>query len=576
MNCLVKFSPLVMIVALLTGCVSTGGSNTSADTAARGSLTAFSTITHPSSWYRDLFDDAPESLQQEYAVLVARSYIKEGNFDKAAVWLKAAGDLALTPLQESKVHLATAYLYYAQNNYNKVLAELKQVGVLSMSRKENANYYVLLANTQKKLGNYMDACRNYIILNQYLNNDDESVMKKNQEAILSILLAQGPSKIRAVKNDAQNELELGYYEFALNHLEHSPDQYPVLDTAWLKEYPDHPAKLLIGSQISTASDGKPVKFDSSANISHVAVIMPFSGKLATYGNAFRYGVMMAQRERSLTSSIRYYDSNVPDVDNLYKQAVAEGAQFVVGPLTKENVSKVLAGGIQVPTLAINSFDNIATDNAYFFALTPEKEGGQAAIKIRADGHYMPLLLVPATEKGDRIISGFQKQWFNFGGNSSNLIIKRFKTKADASSAITQAMSNNEIDAVYLCGSALEVSMMKTQIQVTYPGKREYYITNNSNPGSLKASVTKKMKGIQIGDMPWLLEDSNLKTAIRENLDVSNINVLIFFALGYDSISIIPDISSMATGGYPVSGLTGTISIDREGRVNSEVNWVPIE
>ncbi len=566
-----------MSLALLAGCVSTGGSDVAKEQISSGSVTAFSTITHPSSWYKDIFDAAPESDKQEYAVLVARSYIKEKNFTKATTWLNAAQDLALTPLQESKVHLATAYMHYVKNDYKNVLSELKQVGVLSMSKLESANYYVLLANTQKKLGNYQAACKNYIILNQYINDKDEKVLKKNQEAILSILLSRGPTEIRSLRDSAESELELGYYDFALNHLENRADQYPALDSAWLKEYPDHPAKLLIGSTIKGASDNsKPVKFDASANIGHVAVIMPFSGKLATYGNAFRYGIMMAQRDKSLTSSIRYYDSNVPDINAVYDQAINDGAQFVVGPLTKENVSKVLANGIQVPTLAINSFDNLAADNAYFFALTPEQEGAQAARKIRADNHYLPLLLVPDTEKGSRIIAGFQKQWFSFGGDSSNLIIKRFRTKSDASNAITQVMGNNEIDAVYLCGSALEVSMMKTQIDVSYPGNREYYITNNSNPGSLRASVTKKMKGIKIGDMPWLLEDSNLKTAIKENLDVSNINVLIFFALGYDSISIVPDISSLATGGDAVSGLSGNLTVDRDGKVISEVTWVPIE
>lgn len=576
MKCLAKISPIILSIAILTGCASSV-SDVAKEQMSNGTLCAFSNITHPSSWYRDVFDAAPESEQQEYAILVARSYIKEKNFEKAQIWLRAAKDRALTPLQESKVHLATAYLYYTQNSYNKVLPELKQVGVLSLSKLESANYYVILANTQKKLGNFKEAYKNYIILNQYLNQDDEATLKKNQEAIISILVTRSADELKNLKNEAENELELGYLDFALNHVANNPDQYPALDAAWLNEYPDHPAKLLIGTNIKVASQtDKPVKFDVNANISHIAVIMPFSGKLATYGNAFRYGIMMAQRDKSLTSSIRYYDSNTNDVKAVYDQAIQEGAQFVVGPLTKENVSKVVTSGVQVPTLAINAFDHLSIDNAYFFALSPENEGAQAASKIRNDGHYLPLLLVPDTEKGNRIIAGFQKQWFNFGGNSTNLIIKKFKTKNDASLAITQGMTNNDVDAVYLCGSPLEVSMMKTQIEVTYPAKRDYYITNNSNPGNLRASVTKKMKGILIGDMPWLLDDSSLKTSIKENLDVSNINVLTFFALGYDSISIVPDIANMALNGYPIAGLTGTLTVNHDGKVNSEVTWVPIE
>lgn len=119
-------------------------------------------------------------------------------------------------------------------------------------------------------------------------------------------------------------------------------------------------------------------------------------------------------------------------------------------------------------------------------------------------------------------------------------------------------------------------MIKSQIQVNYPsGDRSFYITGNSNPGNLKAPVTKNMKGMYLGDMPWLIEDSELKQSIKESLDTSNMNTLIFFALGYDSITIVPHIKSMVDNNIPVNGLTGRLTVGRNGKVVNESYWVEI-
>ncbi|MBQ8708857.1 MAG: penicillin-binding protein activator [Succinivibrionaceae bacterium] len=570
MKLIKSLSPLLLAAMLASGCTSTGGLGES-DGAEQERYSAFSAITHPSSWYRELFDSADSGLQHEYSILVARSYIKEKNYEKAKLWLKFAREHSLTQLQESKVHLATAYLYYSQQMYQKSLEELKSVYVRSMSRLENANYYVILANTQNRMGSKIEAYHNYVALNQFIEETDSATLLKNQKAIVTLLMDMSQSQRDQIRNSGRSDLDVGYVEFAENRLIAGEKA----DKQWLDKYPDHPAQLLVGTRLAAPSGSNPVKFSSDADISHIAVIMPFSGKLASYGDAFRQGIIMAQREKGLTSSIRYYDSNTADIGAVYNQAVNDGAGFVIGPLTKENVSKVISGGVQVPTLAINSFDNISADNAYFFALTPENEGAQAAKKIRRDGHHTPLLLVPNTEKGSRIINGFRRQWTDYFGDGGDIVIRRFLNKQDASNAIDTGLTGTGVDAIYVCGSALEVSMLKEEINGKFEGDYDFYITSNSNPGNLRASVTRKMKDINIGDMPWLLDDYDLKSDISDNLDSSNLSVLTFFALGYDSVSVAPELSSMAGSRRSVDGLTGTITVDPDGKLVTGFKWVRI-
>lgn len=567
------FTPILLSSFIFAGCSSTPNISEDANLALQnGYLTPFSTIDHSSDWYKSIFDNAEPQDQFNYAILVARSYIAEKNFEKAKIWLDYANKNSYTQLQESRVKLATAEFLYAQNKYENVLTTLKKINSLqSFSNRESAHYYVFLANSQKKLGDVNNAYKNYIRLNQFITDKESATFKKNQEAIVSILLSKNVNELRNLKSNAQNEEELGYLDFAINRLSVDASQYAYFDANWLERYPDHPAKVLIDLANINNNGNQPININMNGDINQIAVIMPLTGKLGSYGDAFRQGIMVAQQEQRLSSNIRFYDVNGKDVLTVYDQAIADGAQFVVGPLTKENVSKVINNGIKVPTLAINSFDYVSVDNAFFFALSPENEGAQAAKKIYEDMKQTPLLIVPETDKGNRIIDGFQREWFH-NVNSNPIIIKRFKNRADVTTAITEGLSQGNVDAVYLCGSAMEVSLIKSQMQVSFPGNRDYYITNNSNPGSLKASVTKNMKGIYIGDMPWLLQDSDLKDTIKESLDISNINILTFFALGYDSITIVPNIKTMAENGIPVNGLTGKLYVNEQGKVNTEVEW----
>ena len=513
-----KLSVFALMFSVLTGCATSNLSDSAKEALESGTLSAFSPITHSSDWYKSIIDNAAEKDHLDYSILIARSYIKERNFEKAKIWLEHAKKISLTQLQESKVHIAYASLMYEQENYTGALSELKKVNsLLSLSNRECANYYVILANTQKRLGNIEEAYHSYVALNHYLTDRSSDAFKKNQEQIISILLSQNLSTLHDLKNKASSQDELGYLDFAINHVSSDPSQYAALDAAWLNRYPDHPARILIDS-------GTPDKFRSNSNI-----------MANLNGNISQIAVLMP-------SSIKYYDVNGTDAKAVYDQAVNDGAQFIIGPLTKDDVSKIITSGTTVPTLAINSFDYVSSNNAFFFAITPENEGAQAAQKIFNDGKRTPLLMIPDTEKGNRIITGFQQKWFE-NNEYSKLTIKRFKNKNEVTKAIQDS--------------------------------RSFYITGNSNPGNLKAPVTKNMKGMYLGDMPWLIEDSELKQTIKESLDTSNMNTLIFFALGYDSITIVPHIKSMVDNNIPVNGLTGRLTVGKNGKVVNESYWVEI-
>ena len=94
------------------------------------------------------------------------------------------------------------------------------------------------------------------------------------------------------------------------------------------------------------------------------------------------------RRHGARPRVRVYDVAERDAPSAYLQALADGCDFVVGPLTREEVAALatLADG-RATTLALNFLpDSVQVpDRFYQFALSPEDEARLAARRIAADG-----------------------------------------------------------------------------------------------------------------------------------------------------------------------------------------------
>src|SRR5690606_16373874 len=131
-----------------------------------------------------------------------------------------------------------------------------------------------------------------------------------------------------------------------------------------------------------------------------ALLLPLSGRQEGAGVAVRDGFIAAwyQQEPERRPRIRIYDAAAADPDQVMLQAIADGAQFIVGPLLKEAVAAAATiADARVPVLALNFLPDEATapDGFYQFALSPEDEAQQVARRVVADGHLRGVALVPS-------------------------------------------------------------------------------------------------------------------------------------------------------------------------------------
>ena len=100
------------------------------------------------------------------------------------------------------------------------------------------------------------------------------------------------------------------------------------------------------------------------------------------------------------------------------QALADGSDFVVGPLTREVVAALasLADG-RATTLALNFLpDGVQVpDRFYQYALSPEDEARLAARRIAADGRLSGVTLAPQSDWGRRVQAAFAEEFAAAGG-----------------------------------------------------------------------------------------------------------------------------------------------------------------
>ena len=106
----------------------------------------------------------------------------------------------------------------------------------------------------------------------------------------------------------------------------------------------------------------------------------------------------------------------------YERAIATGAQVVIGPLVREDITAVVnarMGALPVPTLALNSSatPDVGPPPAFLlqFALDPAQEARAVARRIAADGLVRGVALFPDSTWGQRVREAFTSELAAAGG-----------------------------------------------------------------------------------------------------------------------------------------------------------------
>lgn len=412
----------------------------------------------------------------------------------------------------------------------------------------------------------------------------------------------------ALQQSSMNELDLAtqiavdehwqqWLELALGatRVLDAPEQQAFLFENWRQQYPQHAAALsppggleLLGELAAT----RPAQ---------VAVILPLSGRLGNAGNAVLEGYLAtyyaALEQGWGTQDIRVLDSDLwSDINAAYTEAVSGGADLVIGPLTKSQLSRWYDLGAETPWLTLNRFENAPqlVDNIYQFGLAPEDEATRLADVAFAQGARKAMLIRPSGDWGDTMAAALRSRWQSLSGVIESEAV--YSSPEDYSTGITAALElqeseqratdlrrligsnfeftprrRSDIDSVFLLSARPDAARaIKPRLAFHYAGDLPVYSTSHIFSGRVDPRRDRDLNGITLVEMPWILNTDNPVRAAISDADGTD-SLAAMYALGADAFLMhwrLPQLAHSTS--TRVRGFTGLLSRDEAGRLHREL------
>jgi outer membrane PBP1 activator LpoA protein len=317
----------------------------------------------------------------------------------------------------------------------------------------------------------------------------------------------------------------------------------------------------------------------------IALLLPANPDFAGASTAIREGFFAAYADAASNhaprAELRVYDSggSADTALKAYQQAVSDGAQLVVGPLTRAEVTAV-AGQAQlpVPVLALNHPDSkdLPPANVTEFGLLPETEGAQAADHMIERGIRTAYVVISGDDFAQRAADAFKAELVSRGGQVAATATLAVGGINFASAITSLNVDSKATDAgIFISMRPEQARLLLPQLQVkriTLP----VFATSHIYGGSDDASDDRDLDGVEFCDAPWLFD---AQPGLPRHDDIAALlpaargSAARLFAFGMDAWNLAPYLTWLRDhpGSY-LPGASGQLTADQFGRVRRVLVW----
>ncbi len=501
------------------------------------------------------------------------------------------------------LRLTRAHLALAERQPNEAQIILTEPLPYDTPAIYHAEFHAIRADAYTMLGNRLETARELVQREKFLVNPE--IIKKNQHDIWAALATMTERALQQLRTSPPPDILSGWMELVqiAKVYQLSPLRLKEQILLWRQKYPAHP----VAEDILIALSQR--KQEDVAYPDRVALLLPLSGKFAKAGEAIRDGFLAAYftKRPNKQQQIRIYDAtDDAKINEIYQLAIDDGAEFVIGPLSKEAVQSLAENDdLKVPTLGLNYLpdDNRnVRSNLFQFGLLPEEEARQVAERTWLDGHVNAAVLVPSGPWGERIYNAFKERWELMGGR----IVEQQSydtTRSDFSQPIKMLLNiddsmkryrrvattlkreikfterrRQDIDFIFLAAYPRQARLIRPQLKFYHASNMPVYATSHVFTGILNQERDRDMDGMMFGDMPWVLSESTAHRGMRPDLEnyISDAGNALqrLYALGIDAFNIIGALNTLRNYPYErFDGETGSLSLDNNLRVRRQLTWV---
>lgn len=306
----------------------------------------------------------------------------------------------------------------------------------------------------------------------------------------------------------------------------------------------------------------------------MAVLLPLSGRLATAAQPVRDGLLSAYYgETRRRPEVNFFDTAGTPAGALaaYDKAVASGADFVVGPLGRDEVDAVYGRQqLPVPVLGLNRGKDAPPAGSAGFSLAPEDDGIVAAEYMRGRERSKALVINSSDDTGRRAAAAFAQRFAQRGGSVAATIAIS-ETVGDISAQVRNA---GAVDAVFLAVRAPQARLLAPQLALAGAGGATRVGTSQLTTGSGKVEEDVALDGIIYPNEAWNVRSvSGVPSAaqVAQTLPSARGAASRLFAFGADAWKISAYLDKLATEGG-LDGATGTLYLDSNGNILRQPAW----
>jgi uncharacterized protein len=363
--------------------------------------------------------------------------------------------------------------------------------------------------------------------------------RQNQEAIWSLLAALPPGQLQRVGRTGDDADLRGWSALflALGGAATDPDASAQTVRDWDRAHPRHPAQALLPELRNAAL--RPIEPPR-----RIAVLLPLSGSLGDLGSAILEGITAQfYRDYGSAGSLLVFDTEgQPDLaDAYYRNALQQGADRVIGPLTRESVERVATIESRVPTLLLNRPSTALQAPFTVLSLSPEDDAHAAANRALESGRSLALVLVPEGQFGDRVAGAFQDGFdlqhgrvtaeHRFEARSPDLNAQIGSVLGvEASAARIGRIGRQlglrlegdpqvraDVDVIFVAGSARDLRMVVPHLHYHRAGHLPMLATSHAYEGRPQPILDGDLNGILFPDAPWLYPELNPEPELQAEL-----------------------------------------------------------
>ncbi len=540
------------------------------------------------------------STRADWLLLAAESLYINHRTDKALNVLDSISTTNLNSDSGQFYHLLMGQSLFSASRHQQALAQFSKINQPdSLKQHQQIAYHRDYGELLSILTHHYDSALQRIQLAELLI--DQLEIDENTE-LLWIALMQ-VENLQVYQNSLNSYTINGWLELAdlAKTYANQPDTLLEKLEFWHNRFNDHPANKQLPIDMARAEAARSYQPDQ------IAVLLAENGRMASSAKQVRDGFLTAiyQLSKQDRPEIVFYDtSSDVEINELYQQAIDEGASFVIGPLDKKLVQKLSNQEYYpVPVLAINRLtdEKPMADNFYQFGLPVEDEAIQAASKAWDDGLTRAIVLVPNNGIGNRTSDAFTTQFERLGGSVQQVV--NYNSDDDLSRAVQallgvdksierfsqlrqlfrmrahhEARRRQDADFIFFKASVKQARSIKPFIDYYFAHDLPVYSTSSIYSGKNEPLLDSDLNNILFCDIPWLLSDDffiqNKKQQVASIWPkATESNSARLFALGHDLFTLIPELSKLKNfPQYRKHGLSGQLSVDEFGHVNRELSW----